>query len=360
MRSALVLGGVVGVLVSAARAPAQEVPAAPRYVQKTIMVSEVEVRCKPSPSYYATSKLKRGAAVLVLDRGTKDHPGWLEIKPPPGSFSWVNSAYLEQQKDHIAIVKEGTENTPTVPVLVGSTVLDRKPDVEALKLKRGTMVVIVGQPMQADGGSWVPIEPTPQEVRYIPEDAVKGSTEIPVAAAGPGPQGAGPGGGPASVSPSQGVINQADRAFQSRDYAQARQLYETALRQSADANERSYCYGRLSELEKTLGQQVAASPAGKTTSLYNTGPAPGVTPGGPQWSSWGRLRKTTFQKDGRPMYVLESTKGEPLLYATTSPNLTLESYVNRDVCLYGQITYSSDQYYRNNTMTVTHVALPPR
>jgi hypothetical protein len=360
MRTSLVVGGLVGMLVSTARAPAQEVPAPPRYLQKTIMVSEVEVRCKPSPAYYPTSKLKRGTAVLVLDKSTKDHPGWLEIKPPPGSFSWVNSAYLDIQKDHTGIVKEGAENMPAVPVLVGSAVLDRKPDVEALKLKRGALVVIIGQPMQAEGASWVPIEPTPQEVRYIPEDSVKGSAEVPVAAGIPGPQVAGQSAGQTPASPSRALVDQADRAFQAKDYAQARQLYETAVRQSTDSSERSYCYSRLSQLEKTAGQPVAASPAAKTTSLYNTGPAQGANPGGPQWSSWGRLRKTTFQKDGKPMYVLENTRGEALLYASTSPNLTLESYVNRDVCLYGQITYSSDQYFRNNTMMVTHVALPPR
>ena len=134
MRTSLVVGGLVGMLVSTARAPAQEVPAPPRYLQKTIMVSEVEVRCKPSPAYYPTSKLKRGTAVLVLDKSTKDHPGWLEIKPPPGSFSWVNSAYLDIQKDHTGIVKEGAEKDEAkilsfraLGVLVSAEVFNQAP-----------------------------------------------------------------------------------------------------------------------------------------------------------------------------------------------------------------------------------------
>jgi SH3-like domain-containing protein len=358
MRTALVLGGMLGALSWAAHAPAQQTPAAPSLVQQTITApGEVEVRSGPSLTYYATSKLRQGEPVVVLDKSYQKYPGWLAIRPPRGSFSWVNTLYINQQANHIGIVKDGVENTASVTVLAGSTLLNQKPSVEAAKLKTGTQVIILGEAMHADDGSnWVPIEPTAQEVRYLPAKAVEGSTAVPMPGGGVGGAVvAAPG---AAATAGLTLVGQADQAYQNRDYARARQLYATAVSSSTDPRERSYCYGQLSQIEKLAGQPgVAVQPAANTTSLYNSQPG---TPSGPQWSSWGRLTKTTFQKDGRPMYVLVDAKGNPLVYATTLPNMTLESYVNRSVCLYGQINYSSDQYWRNNYMLVSHVAQLPR
>src|SRR5436190_12691240 len=58
--------------------------------EMTIVVPEVEVRSSPTTKYYATSKLRQGDRVLVL-KDCKEQPGWLVIKPPPGSFSWVRA-----------------------------------------------------------------------------------------------------------------------------------------------------------------------------------------------------------------------------------------------------------------------------
>ena len=46
----------------------------------------------------------------------------------------------------------------------------------------------------------------------------------------------------APVSAARALLDQGDRAFGAKDYSQAKQLYETAVRQSTDAGERSYAY----------------------------------------------------------------------------------------------------------------------
>src|SRR6266852_4056978 len=61
----------------------------------TIVLKEVEVRSGPSKQLYATSKLAQGDTVTVL-RECKDQPGWYEIEPPKGSFSWINGKHVKQ------------------------------------------------------------------------------------------------------------------------------------------------------------------------------------------------------------------------------------------------------------------------
>jgi hypothetical protein len=353
MRQALLLGGLLGTLGLAASAQAQQAPAPPKLVQMEITAPEAEVRSGPSPTLYVTAKLPRGAQVQVIEGGSQS-PDWLAIKPPEGSFSWIDARYVKRQGQFAGFV-DGNSSEPPVEVLAGSALINKKPDVVATSVARGTTLVILGEPMRADNGSsWLPIQPTAREKRYISAKAVMGSRPIPVAGAVAGPVGAIPSAAAAGLS----VKAQADRAFDARDYATARRLYEEAASRGDNA-EKSYCYGRLSQLDR-LGPQAGAA---NTTSLYTTTSATRTGPGdatGLQWSTWGRLRKTKILNNGQPVYVLEDGKGRPLLYAATSSNLTLESYVNREVCLYGQVSYWTNNYVRANGMTVSHVALPPR
>jgi uncharacterized protein YgiM (DUF1202 family) len=359
MRPKVFASGFVGILVVAAGAFAQTPPAPPpapaALTEMTIMVDQVEVRSGASKDYYATSKLLRGTKVQVVEQ---KFPGWLSIKPPPLSFSWISAQYVQRDaaNKNIGIVKGGDSNDPIAPVLAGSSLTNQKPSVEVAKLKRGTALVILGEPLNADGGSWFPIQPTEQEVRYLPASAVQGSPSTPVA------------GRPAPAVGGQTAIAMAEKAYTDRDWQRARQLYEEAANQTTDYQTKSYCYSRLAQIENNLRSVAAASPAarpqtgqltGNTTSLYNTAPAATPTPsGGPQWSSWGKLRRTTFKVDGRPVFVLESAQGQPLLYAGTFANFTLDPYVGQLVCLWGQIGYRSEESFRNNLMTVSQVAVP--
>lgn len=340
---------------------------APQRVQQRIMVAEVEVRSGPSLSYYPTSKLRQNEPVVVLGPASQD-PRWLRIEPPRGSFSWIEERYVRREGIY-AYVTEGEE----VPVLVGSALVDKKPTVEGAKVKKGTLLVVVGEPLSDGTSRWLPIQPTEHEVRYLPAEAVAGSETIPLPPRGAPANPAASGGSVAQASPASEVralIQQADSAYRARDYATASRLYEAAARapQSSYAD-KAYCYTQLAQLSQ---QPVSAARPAATatqalsptaTSSFSSGSSGSSSAANPatagQWSPWGRLRKTAIAKEGRPVYVLEDAHGHPLIYAVAYPGMTLDPHVGKFLTLYGSVEYWSDQYMRTNLMTVSQVAIQP-
>ncbi len=105
---------------------------------------------------------------------------------------------------------------------------------------------------------------------------------------------------------------------------------------------------------------VPANAPGNTTALYPTGPAQPTPQFNPsQWSVYGQLRRTAFQKEGQPMYVLENRQGQALLYVTARPGFTLNPYLGKTLSMYGPISYQSDDYMRRYYMTATSVYVLP-
>jgi uncharacterized protein YraI len=311
MRSSIVV--LCGLWAGALPAVAQTYPA-----EMAITMPEVEVRSGPSTKFYPTAKLYRGAKVKVV-RASKQE-GWLEIEPPPGSFSWINQRYVEIRPNG----QMGTVNAEVpVSVLPGSSVTNTPPDVEQIKVERGTVVVILDHPLYAQSGVWLPIAPQPREVRYIPAQAVDTK------------QLAG------TATPSAVPVVNASLASMNKAASPSGSVSQPA--QPA----------RISPTPAG-GWQPTSSNSPPTTSLYATGAAPAANQ--PQWSVWGLLRKTGFQKDGQTMYMLESRQGQPLLYVATKPGFSLGSYVGREVSLYGSVSYIGE--LRIYSMTATHVALP--
>src|SRR5262245_4278467 len=90
---------LVALLAALPRTSRATEPPAPDAVLYTASVVplEAEVRCGPgnSPRLYPTNRLKKGDRVEVV-RELQD--GWLAIKPPPGSFSWINMRFLQDRK----------------------------------------------------------------------------------------------------------------------------------------------------------------------------------------------------------------------------------------------------------------------
>jgi hypothetical protein len=56
----------------------------------------------------------------------------------------------------------------------------------------------------------------------------------------------------------------------------------------------------------------------------------------------GNLRRAAFQIDGQPAFVLEDTRGYPVVYAIAQPGLNLEPFVNRRVELFGPMIQRPD------------------
>ena len=350
MRPRSLLAVVLGTLAMATSVRAQGYPA-----DMTITVPEVEVRSGPTKEYYPTGKLRFGDRVLVL-RESKDQPGWLAIRPPQGSFSWINAKAIKQIDARTGVV----ESDAGAMLRPGSSIANKEPNMESVKVPLGSIVTILDKGVTADSNTWLPIQPWPTEVRYIPGDAVQarqfaGNNSANI-------------NGPATFT-SNPWITQADQAFQAGNVEKAKQLYKEAAERTSDNTQKIYCYNRLASLSQSpwnAGQspghpsqmnQGQAWQVGQTASFtQNNGAAQKLTYP-PQWSQVGILRRAAFDKDGQQTYVLEGDRGQVLLYVTCLPGETLRDHIGRRVALYGSITYRSDDYLRTHFLTPIRVAL---
>src|ERR1043166_1265941 len=134
MRTRRLVGAFVGLLISTAPALAQSYP-----MEVSVAVPRAEVRSGPTDKFYVTGELKQGDPVIVL-REAKEQPGWVEIKPPKGSFSWINAKHIKQVSAYEAVVLFDA------PGLIGSATLESKPNVETkVGFLAGSVLYIVHQ-----------------------------------------------------------------------------------------------------------------------------------------------------------------------------------------------------------------------
>jgi hypothetical protein len=377
-----------------------------------ITVPEVEVRSGPSAndSFYGTSKLRKGEIVHVKKEEDGD---WLAIEPPPGSISWIQDRLIEM--DSKGLTAQVT--SPEAPIRKGSLLGEGKMDVQRITLERGTSVVILpGDPIyRNDGtGKWIKIEAPERDYRYIPATAVKPAQgQVPVAPpAQPAPT-------PVSIarpevaSPQAATGDslwfQAEQAERAGNPAEAERLFAKLANETGDHDLKIRCYNRIHFLREgrrpsyptgyqpgrpneayypnVAGQSrlypTSANPYGQPGSPYTlTGrassqytytreaPVPAAGQVGPvgysqnpapvpscQWSGWGWLRRAPFFVDNKPAFVLENSQGLPRLYVTAQAGVSLESYVNRSVNLYGKMTYRGD--LRTNYMTACRLTPLP-
>src|SRR5882672_3988268 len=70
-----------------------------------VIVDQAEVVAGPGHRFYTTDRLPRGALVEVY---REEASGWLAIRPPEGSFSWVPAEFIErlQREDQLGKTKE--------------------------------------------------------------------------------------------------------------------------------------------------------------------------------------------------------------------------------------------------------------
>ncbi|HEV8060149.1 MAG TPA: SH3 domain-containing protein, partial [Gemmataceae bacterium] len=130
---------------------------------KTITQPKVEVRSGPSAQYYPTAVLNKGDVVTVLDLKN----GFLEIKPPDGSFDWVNAGDLE--------VHGATANVRRASDLRVGSAIDpvKNVGIAIRKVVPGTQLSLLPDaPMKVETETLVKVRPPIDDVRYIPADAI--------------------------------------------------------------------------------------------------------------------------------------------------------------------------------------------
>src|SRR5262245_49929858 len=104
-----------------------------------VTAPEAEVRSGAgnSPQLYPTNRLRKGEQVEVV----QEMPGgWLAIKPPPGSFSWINTRFVQELLPGRGLWVVNTHPDVRVPVRVGSELRTDPPTIEGARLARGTQL----------------------------------------------------------------------------------------------------------------------------------------------------------------------------------------------------------------------------
>jgi hypothetical protein len=398
MRSASALAGLVLGLGLAGHLSAADPPPPPDI--RVVSVPEAEVRCGPTddPKMYRTNLLHQGDRVEVIEEIKPG--GWLAIRPPRGSFSWINARFLQHIDPHQSNYVVTQEDAP-VPVIYGSPFIpDHRPNVTGPRLTRGHQVRSLGPTLSDAEGSWMPIEPPAGEVRYLRAENVSkvqpAPTRTTVAAAGSFKNGP-----PAPTPPPDGdaLWRQAEQAERTGRIADAIRLYELAgeanlhvnharaeaalrraewlrnggnppsgsafypdreLRPPGDPRAAAAPYeGRVYSLPTNTGGAAAptqligsapASPPGQLCAAPSAAPpvwGDSSAPVGYPSSGPGQLHHS------RVGYLLVSGSGRPVYYAAGQPGLNLEPYVGRNVELFGPISYRND--LRAYFMTVVRV-----
>jgi uncharacterized protein YgiM (DUF1202 family) len=128
-----------------------------------VIVSGAQVQSGPGDNYYATDNLNQGDAVEVY----REKPGgWLAIRPPEGSFSWIAARDLILKDSTIAEVAKDD-----VASRIGSRLNDRH-NAAQVRLKKGEAVEILGDEM-INGERWYKISPPAGEFRWIQSSLVE-------------------------------------------------------------------------------------------------------------------------------------------------------------------------------------------
>ena len=366
-----------------------------------IILPNAEVRSGPGSDskLYGTNNLKAGDVITVV----QERPdGWLAIRPPDGSFSWVQSKYLQRivatQPNYLVQTNDGNK----VPVYIGSAVLNTKPTLESARLTRGSQVKSLGA-AQSDGKeNWIPIVPPENELRYIRCEAIgKQAVQAnPTPAAVPSTP-ANPASSNAIVNANSAVPNcdanqrwsqaiSAETAGQSTEairlYSQigqdfacsqpmfASQAYGRAvwLRDCASKGKtntvQACAPGQPKLTNKALVQAVSNSQNNAPTAPIGSAPVANMVPqsngpsptpvksinsGSGSGMGPGFLRKAGRPQSNEPSYYIESQQGRPLIYLAPAPGQNLDLFINQRVEVSGPTTYRSDM--RAYVMTVYQI-----
>ncbi|HZZ70866.1 MAG TPA: hypothetical protein VFE24_01350 [Pirellulales bacterium] len=137
----------------AASARAEEFP-----YQATVRTAEAQVVSGPGAEFYPTQTLHNGDQVEVF---REDAGGWCAIRPPQGSFSFVNALNVTAQEGHL-----GAITADRVPARVGSLLCDNR-DAIHVYLNQGEKVHILDTSRDSGGETWCKIAPPPGEFRWL-------------------------------------------------------------------------------------------------------------------------------------------------------------------------------------------------
>jgi hypothetical protein len=381
MRFASMLAVLAGTFLFTHPLPAADAPPDVRIVT----VPQAEVWCGPNTGngLYPTNILRQGERVQVereLDSG------WLVVRPPAGSFSWINNRFVQYVSPNYAnyvVTYDGHD----VPVLIGSSLKMERPNKIGVRLPRGAQVRVVGRPMSDDEGTWLPIEPPEGEVRYLRKESVAkpGSAAQKTASAK----------APVQAPDADTLWRDANKADNAGRLADAIRLYRLAgdANLSINPERAEEAYRRAHWIEQANSstnkpggsyyypdgpsqqplaivspfvlpsnqkgtspiQPIAGTAAGATSGQLVSARAVS-TPAPETHYAKGRLQHA-FKNEVNRRYHLLDDKGHPVMTVRGGPGVDLSSFEDKNVELWGQLSWDYDR--RNHLLTVSNVREVP-
>ena len=369
----------------------------------TAVVSEddVKVRANASDKFPVTGMLPRGALVVV---DHEDSSGWLAIRPPVGSVSWVPSQFVKgfdperPLPQNVVVHSEG--QVTLAPGQVG--VPQPLDNFRKVNVPDGTILAVIGPKVTYQNKTWYPVMPPDGDFRYIPRTAVKSgqpvSETFSVAGAATAKPNApvDPVAAPVLAIPSEGVRPaslpgnvaswaspggsnplwaQAEQAELAGRLDEAERLFFELARKmnepNGDHDIANQCYTRIHNLreKKRLNQAVSGTrvtppPAEPRTeertrsrtlgtmtseSKEKEAKAPveprerDTDPTSPsRWTGPGFLIRTGYSLNGRTTYALESSPRVVRYYVVEADGVDLKPFVNRRVDLQGEVSNRRD------------------
>jgi SH3-like domain-containing protein len=348
----------------------------------TADIAEVRAKQSLKPEFYVTNRLKKGTPVEV----TGEEPdGWLAIKAPEGSFSYINTRFITQYDRGSAIRVVMLEGV-NVPVFVGSEVVERRPTVIGTSLEPGTQVISMNAPVTDADGTWLRIRPPERERRYIraefvsktPGDASAHSTFT-------------PNGGKLQLSsaPSANLGSSPDdlnrRAREADLAGRTAEAINLYARLAADTvNSNPAFSAQAMRYAQHLRDKASVTPVSRasTTVALGAPAAPGATTavsvpaevpaastfvpapnmpaprvGNAQWLGYrGVLRRSGYYSEGVQTYVLDDPLTlRPLIELVPARGMNLDAYLTRTIHLYGWTWYRGD--LRRNFMQASQLRM---
>jgi uncharacterized protein YgiM (DUF1202 family) len=145
--------------------------------QARVVVGGAPVQSGPGENFYPTDTLTQGDTVDVY---REKSGGWLAIRPPTGSYSWVAEKDLILKDGGLAeAVKDGVASR------IGSRLSDRH-NAAQVRLKKGEGVEVLGEE-NINGEKWCKIAPPAGEFRWIHASVVERSGPITESGSAPTP-----------------------------------------------------------------------------------------------------------------------------------------------------------------------------
>jgi hypothetical protein len=338
MSIARILSGTFLFLIAAAASFGQ----AGTYVVKQPTADVTSGAGNPS-LYYVTNRLHQGDRVEVV-REAQD--GWLAIKAPAGSVSWINNRFLKP----VGRDTWSVESLEDAPVYYASEVRTEKPNVRSLYLTRGTLVEKAANAKSAEDGMWQPIKSPAAELRYIRAADVTPQITASTGPAAPVTSQADPVRPPKNfavppvatpsvepLAPANARWAEAQKAEKEGRIKEAIELYEKLGQEVANTDHElsTSCINKASWLRHKPGYAVGnrLQPVAAGTSVGYSPQAGGYQCTPSEYTFYGRLRQAYQSLDQKPTYVVENNQG--IVAYVTSNGADLNALLGHNVAVSG-------------------------